>query len=79
MDQPKVSRHLAMLRETGLVLDERRGQWVHYRLAPELPAWVEAILDAAVDGSAARAESVSDPNPYAPAPETSLGSRTRHE
>jgi len=28
--QPKVSRHLAMLRSMGLVQDERRSQWVFY-------------------------------------------------
>lgn len=38
--QPKVSRHLALLREGGLVESEKRGQWVYYSLASELPAWV---------------------------------------
>lgn len=28
--QPKVSRHLARLRDTGYVRDERQGQWVFY-------------------------------------------------
>ena len=28
--QPKVSRHLAKLRDAGLTRDERRGQWVFY-------------------------------------------------
>ncbi len=55
MSQPKVSRHLAMLREAGLVLDERRGQWVHYRLDPSLPAWALAVLDAAAAGESGAA------------------------
>lgn len=42
--QPHVSRHLAQLRELGLVLDRREGLWVHYRLHPDLPDWVRAIL-----------------------------------
>jgi len=46
--QPKISRHLALLREAGLVEHERRGQWVHYRITPEQPAWVGAVLDAAL-------------------------------
>lgn len=46
MSQPKVSRHLAQLRSGGLVVDERRGQWVHYRLADDLPDWVVDIIDA---------------------------------
>ncbi len=30
--QPKVSRHLAKLRDIGLVKDERKGQWIFYNL-----------------------------------------------
>ena len=30
--QPKVSRHLAKLRDIGLVKDERKGQWIFYYL-----------------------------------------------
>lgn len=50
LSQPKISRHLAMLREGGLVADERRGQWVHYRLNANLPGWVQTVIDASVDG-----------------------------
>jgi DNA-binding transcriptional ArsR family regulator len=42
--QPHVSRHLAQLRELGLVQDRREGLWVHYRLHPDLPDWIKAIL-----------------------------------
>lgn len=42
--QPKVSRHLADLRACGLVLDERRGKWVYYRISKELPAWALKVL-----------------------------------
>lgn len=42
--QPKISRHLAYLRKSGLVLDERRGQWVYYTLNPSLPDWVKRIV-----------------------------------
>jgi ArsR family transcriptional regulator, arsenate/arsenite/antimonite-responsive transcriptional repressor len=42
--QPKVSRHLSLLRKSGLVFDERRGQWVYYRLNRNLESWVEKIL-----------------------------------
>ncbi|EIK46428.1 arsenic resistance operon regulator [Cellvibrio sp. BR] len=42
--QPKISRHLALLRESGLLADRRQGQWVYYRLHPELPDWVATIL-----------------------------------
>ena len=43
--QSLVSRHLAQLRAAGLVEDERRGQWVHYRLSPDLPKWVLEVLE----------------------------------
>ena len=43
--QPHMSRHLAQLRETGLVSDRRDGLWIHYSINPELPAWVVSLLD----------------------------------
>lgn len=44
LSQPKVSRHLAELRKCALLIDERRGKWVYYRLHPNLPAWVAESL-----------------------------------
>lgn len=32
--QPKISRHLAYLRRSGLVKTRRDGKWIYYRLAP---------------------------------------------
>jgi ArsR family transcriptional regulator len=46
--QPKISRHLAMLRQCGLLADRRQGQWVYYRLHPNLPLWARTVLDAAL-------------------------------
>ncbi len=45
--QPKISRHLALLRESGLLLDRKQGKWVHYRLSPHIPAWAAKIIDEA--------------------------------
>ncbi len=42
--QPKISRHLALLRDAGIVQDQKQGQWVYYRLHPELPAWAKSVL-----------------------------------
>jgi ArsR family transcriptional regulator, arsenate/arsenite/antimonite-responsive transcriptional repressor len=33
MSQPKVSFHLNVLKEAGLVSDRRQGKWTHYRVA----------------------------------------------
>ncbi len=42
--QPKVSRHLAVLRACGLILKRRQGPWMHYRLNPDLPHWVHSVI-----------------------------------
>jgi ArsR family transcriptional regulator, arsenate/arsenite/antimonite-responsive transcriptional repressor len=42
--QPKISRHLALMRKSGLVSDERRGQWVYYSLNRSLPDWAKRII-----------------------------------
>jgi ArsR family transcriptional regulator len=42
--QPKISRHLAMLRKAGLLQDRRQGQWVYYRLAEDLPLWASESI-----------------------------------
>lgn len=42
--QPKVSRHLALLRTQGILSDRRQGQWVYYRLNPALPDWIGHLL-----------------------------------
>lgn len=44
--QPKISRHLSLLRKSGLALDERRGQWVYYRLNDKLEPWMTQVLKA---------------------------------
>lgn len=49
--QPKISRHLALLRSSGLLMDRRQGQWVYYRLNPALPAWVTDMLRGVVDAN----------------------------
>ena len=51
LSQPKISRHLAVLRESGLVTDRRAGTWIHYRLADNLPAWIQTILQEAQTGT----------------------------
>lgn len=43
--QPKISRHLAQLRSCGILADSRRGQWVFYSVAKNLPSWAVEILN----------------------------------
>lgn len=44
LSQPKVSRHLALLRKADLLVDRRQGQWVYYRINPQLPGWAKDVL-----------------------------------
>lgn len=39
--QPKISRHLGVLRSAGLVSARRDGKWMHYRL--EVPAQLKRV------------------------------------
>ncbi|WP_171418255.1 ArsR/SmtB family transcription factor [Paenibacillus alvei] len=42
--QPNISQHLRKLKEAGLVVEERRGQWIFYSLSIEgKPHLKEAI------------------------------------
>ena len=45
--QPKISRHLALMREAGVVEARREGTWMHYRLAPTLPEWGVEFIELA--------------------------------
>lgn len=43
--QPKVSRHLAYLKRSGLVKDRRDGQWRHYSLAEPKSAFQQRLIE----------------------------------
>ncbi|OOE84691.1 transcriptional regulator [Salinivibrio sp. PR6] len=49
--QPKISRHLAQLRASGVLVDTRQGQWVFYRLAADLPGWMRKQIQGLVDSN----------------------------
>lgn len=55
MPQPKVSRHLAVMREAGVLSVRKDGTWVFYRVAPQLPAWAGKVLEALTQGTAGAA------------------------
>ncbi len=52
LPQPKVSRHLSVLRDANLVVSRKHGTWVHYRLNPDMPLWAVQILGGLADGAA---------------------------
>tara|TARA_R110002050_G_scaffold269917_2_gene412613 strand:- start:158162 stop:158512 length:351 start_codon:yes stop_codon:yes gene_type:complete len=55
--QPVISRHLAQLKEAGLLLSRRQGLWVYYRVSNQLPEWIMGIIQTTVSG-------VSNTSPY---------------
>lgn len=48
--QPKISRHLASLRDAQVVIDRRAGQWIYYQINPRLPGWAMTLLESALAG-----------------------------
>ncbi len=42
--QPKISRHLAQLRNCGLLTSTKKEQWVFYSINPKIPKWAKNIL-----------------------------------
>ncbi len=47
--QPKISRHLAQLRNCGLLKDRRQGQWIFYGLEPKLESWCQSVIQATLE------------------------------
>jgi len=52
VSQPKISRHLARLRESNILCGERRGQWVYYQINPDLDSWLKETLSIALKANA---------------------------
>jgi ArsR family transcriptional regulator len=46
--QSRMSRHMLVLKQAGLVVDRRDAQWVRYRLNPDLPKNIRMLVDAAL-------------------------------
>lgn len=49
--QPKISRHLGVLKDAGIVIPRREGTWMFYRLAEPLPAWAVTLLATLTTGA----------------------------
>lgn len=50
--QSRMSRHMQVLKQAGLVSDRRDAQWVRYRINEDLPGELRALLDAAIAAGA---------------------------
>jgi ArsR family transcriptional regulator, arsenate/arsenite/antimonite-responsive transcriptional repressor len=51
LPQPKVSRHLAVLRDARIVTVRRSGTWIFYRICPDTPLWIYKSLELMAHGS----------------------------
>jgi ArsR family transcriptional regulator len=58
--QPKVSRHLGALRDSGVVSDRRAGQWIYYQIDPNLPAWARQLIELTASEAASQASFAND-------------------
>lgn len=60
LSQPMISRHLALLRDSGLVEDRRAGQWIYYQISRTLPDWVHDILKTTAEANARKTPFAAD-------------------
>ena len=54
--QSRMSRHMAALKQAGVVVDRRDAQWGRYPRNPQLPAEQAAIIDAVVNSLKTRSD-----------------------
>lgn len=48
--QPKISRHLAYLRKSGIVTARREGTWMHYSIAWPDDTHAASVIESLLDG-----------------------------
>lgn len=51
LPQPKVSRHLGVMRDAGVLSVRREGTWVYYRLDAQLPLWAYKVIESMAQGA----------------------------
>ena len=44
MSQPRISRHLAYLKQAGIVATRREGKWMHYRIVVPSDSYAAQVL-----------------------------------
>ena len=51
LSQPKISRHLAQLREAHFLTARRQGKWVFYRINKSLPDWCQKVISTSLQNN----------------------------
>ncbi len=49
--QPKISRHLSVLRESGVLVSRRQGTLILYRFNPALAGWAVRVISMMSEGA----------------------------
>lgn len=57
--QSRMSRHMQVLKQAGLVVDRRDAQWVRYRINPDLRPSLARLVEAALERPIMAIESVA--------------------
>jgi ArsR family transcriptional regulator len=47
--QSRMSRHMQVLKQAGLLVDRRDAQWVRYRINPDLSPSLARLIEAALE------------------------------
>ncbi len=63
-NQPTISRHLAQLRNCGILKDRRDSQWVYYSLDCGLADWAISTIEAAHQARQYNEPLVQTPDPH---------------
>lgn len=45
LSQPKISRHIALLKKQQLLSERKSGRWVYYSMAKSLSQWKKAVVE----------------------------------
>jgi ArsR family transcriptional regulator len=51
LSQPKISRHLALLRDSDIVVARRSAKWIYYSVSGTLPGWMKSVLEEAAENA----------------------------
>ncbi len=60
LSQPKISRHLTLLRNYELISDERKGKWVYYTINSQLETHQKKLLDSIISVQKSTPQAQSD-------------------
>ena len=61
LSAPTISHHLKVLREAGLIVSDRRGTWIYYRLVPAALADLAGLFTLDAAGESGHHERYQEP------------------